>query len=121
MHESWYDRLRVQLQVVGLELITRSQVEPDFVPFETLFGHHEPYLLAAGRLDAVIESDAHGDSNKGYVRPRCDWPVTFSWYKLLSTGRRRNRCGASCHELGRQVTAEKRRSTPDPRAGMFCR
>ncbi len=56
-----HDAVRIELQVIGLQLIAGEEVELHFLEPEVLRVKHEADALAAGRLRRVIEDDiGHG-------------------------------------------------------------
>ncbi len=51
------DAVRIELEIIRLELFFLAEVDPHFVEFDPLLVQHQPNLLAAGGVRGVIEHE----------------------------------------------------------------
>src|SRR4051812_12831828 len=68
MIERRHHAVRVEREIIRLELIAREQIEL-LLPERKLFGvEHEPHPLTAGGLRRVVEREGHGGSRFFWTR-----------------------------------------------------
>ena len=60
MVERGHDAIRIELEIVGLELVAFEQIELHLVERQLFGVEHEAHPLAAGRLRRVVELEGHG-------------------------------------------------------------
>ncbi len=60
MVEGRYDAVGIELEILGLELVSGQKVETHLLVRQLLGVEHEADALAAGRLRRVVERERHG-------------------------------------------------------------
>ena len=61
MIEGGYHAIRIQCEIIRLELIAGEQVKLDLVKRNILGVEHEAHALTAGRLRCVVKGKRHGE------------------------------------------------------------